>query len=130
MLCLIQVSYIGCDRTKAVVLMTIAVTCIGGMYSGFLANHIDIAPNFAGSLVAITNFVATIPGFVVPVFVGQLTHGNVSNMAKRILKFQGGKKTRPNYFQRNKKSLNHFFYFVDYVEYIGVLCFFIIYSKL
>lgn len=77
MLCLIQVSYVGCDRTKTVVLMTIAVTCIGGMYSGFLANHIDIAPNFAGSLMAVTNFFATIPGFVVPVFVGQLTHGNV-----------------------------------------------------
>jgi len=85
MICLIQVSYIGCNRTKAVVLMTIAVTCIGGMYSGFLANHIDIAPNFAGSLVAMTNFVATVPGFVVPVFVGQLTHGNVSNK-RRFLK--------------------------------------------
>ncbi|KAL6258390.1 hypothetical protein P5V15_010348 [Pogonomyrmex californicus] len=85
MICLIQVSYIGCDRTKAVVLMTIAVTCIGGMYSGFLANHIDIAPNFAGSLVAITNFVATIPGFVVPIFVGKLTHGNQTIEAWRIV---------------------------------------------
>lgn len=103
MLCLIQVSYIGCNRTKAVILMTIAVTCIGGMYSGFLANHIDIAPNFAGSLVAMTNFIATIPGFVVPVFVGQLTHGNVSNKAKRFLESQSGKRTvGSNYFQGNK----------------------------
>lgn len=103
MICLIQVSYIGCDRTKAVILMTIAVTCIGGMYSGFLANHIDIAPNFAGSLVATTNFIATIPGFVVPVFVGQLTHGNVSNKAKRFIKSQIGKRTVGlNYFLRNK----------------------------
>ncbi|XP_012535774.1 putative inorganic phosphate cotransporter isoform X1 [Monomorium pharaonis] len=85
MVCLIQVSYVGCDRMKAVVLMTIAVTCIGGMYSGFLANHIDIAPNFAGSLVAVTNFVATIPGFVVPIFVGQLTHGNQTIEAWRIV---------------------------------------------
>ncbi|KAL0109228.1 hypothetical protein PUN28_014367 [Cardiocondyla obscurior] len=85
MVCLIQVSYVGCDRMKAVVLMTIAVTCIGGMYSGFLANHIDIAPNFAGTLVAVTNFVATIPGFVVPVFVGQLTHGNQTIEAWRIV---------------------------------------------
>ncbi|XP_071559510.1 putative inorganic phosphate cotransporter [Temnothorax nylanderi] len=85
MVCLIQVSYVGCDRMKAVVLMTIAVTCIGGMYCGFLANHIDIAPNFAGSLVAMTNFVATIPGFVVPIFVGQLTHGNQTIEAWRII---------------------------------------------
>lgn len=78
MFCLIGVSYVGCNRTLAVTLMTIGVTCIGGMYSGFLSNHIDIAPNFAGTLVAITNCVATIPGFVVPIFVGKLTHGNVS----------------------------------------------------
>lgn len=84
MLCLIQVSYVGCNRMMVVLLMTIAVTCIGGMYCGFLANHIDIAPNFAGSLVAMTNFVATIPGFVVPVFVGKLTYGNVSNKVKTI----------------------------------------------
>ncbi|XP_012223900.1 putative inorganic phosphate cotransporter [Linepithema humile] len=85
MLCLIQVSYIGCDRVKAVVLLTIAVACIGGMYCGFLANHIDIAPNFAGSLVAMTNVIATIPGFVVPVFVGQLTHRNQTIEAWRIV---------------------------------------------
>lgn len=85
MLCLIQVSYVGCDRVRAVILMTIAIACIGGMYCGFLANHIDIAPNFAGSLVAMTNVVATIPGFVVPVFVGQLTHGNQTIEAWRII---------------------------------------------
>lgn len=82
MICLIGVSYVGCNRTLAVTLMTIGVTCIGGMYSGFLSNHIDIAPNFAGTLVAITNCIATIPGFVVPIFVGKLTHGNVSVYGK------------------------------------------------
>ncbi|XP_011883367.1 PREDICTED: putative inorganic phosphate cotransporter isoform X2 [Vollenhovia emeryi] len=85
MVCLIQVSHIGCDRTRAVVLMTIAVTCIGGMYSGFLANHIDIAPNFAGSLVAVTNFFATIPGFLVPIFVGQMTRENQTMEAWRMV---------------------------------------------
>lgn len=80
MICLIGVSYVGCNRALAVVLMTIGVTCIGGMYCGFLSNHIDIAPNFAGTLVAITNCIATIPGFIVPIFVGKLTHGNVSKI--------------------------------------------------
>lgn len=85
MICLIQVSYVGCDRVKAVLLLTIAVACIGGMYCGFLANHIDIAPNFAGSLMAMTNVVATIPGFVVPMFVGYLTRGNQTIEAWRIV---------------------------------------------
>lgn len=48
------------------------------MFCGFLSNHIDIAPNFAGTLMALTNTVATIPGIVVPVFVGQLTAVDVS----------------------------------------------------
>lgn len=78
MMTLLGVSYVGCNRIMAVILMTIGVTCIGGMYCGFLANHIDIAPNYAGTLVALTNTFATIPGFVVPIFVGKLTHGNVS----------------------------------------------------
>ncbi|CAG2059958.1 unnamed protein product [Timema podura] len=46
--CLVAVSFIGCDRTGAVALMTVGTMAIGGMFSGFLSNHIDIAPNFAG----------------------------------------------------------------------------------
>ncbi|KAI4477723.1 hypothetical protein M0804_012551 [Polistes exclamans] len=87
MICLIGVSYVGCNRALAVVLMTIGVTCIGGMYCGFLSNHIDIAPNFAGTLVAVTNCIATIPGFIVPIFVGKLTHGNQTIEAWRIIFF-------------------------------------------
>lgn len=78
MLCLLTLCYIGCQRGLAVALMGIGITSIGGMFCGFLANHIDIAPNFAGTLMAITNTAATLPGIIVPVFVGQITHGNVS----------------------------------------------------
>ncbi|XP_047522042.1 sialin [Pieris napi] len=85
--CLLAVCYIGCNRGAAVALMAIGVTCIGGMFCGFLSNHIDIAPNFAGTLVAITNTVATIPGIVVPIFVGVLTHGNQTISAWRIIFF-------------------------------------------
>ncbi|KAI8439222.1 hypothetical protein MSG28_013063 [Choristoneura fumiferana] len=74
--CLLAVSFIGCNRGAAVALMAVGVTCIGGMFCGFLSNHIDIAPNYAGTLMAITNTVATIPGIVVPIFVGVLTDGN------------------------------------------------------
>lgn len=53
--------------------MYIAVTSIGGMFCGFLSNHIDIAPNFAGTLMAVTNTLATLPGIFVPLFVGAIT---------------------------------------------------------
>lgn len=78
MICFICLCYIGCMRTLAVVLMTIAIMSVGGMFCGFLGNHIDIAPNYAGTLMAITNTAATLPGIIVPVFVGKLTHSDVS----------------------------------------------------
>lgn len=56
----------------------VGITSIGGMFCGFLGNHIDIAPNYAGTLMAITNTAATLPGIIMPIFVGAITHGNVS----------------------------------------------------
>ena len=75
--CFVGVSLVGCHRQAAVALMTIGTMFVAGTYCGFLTNHLDIAPNYAGTLMALTNTVATIPGFIVPAFVGQLTHGNV-----------------------------------------------------
>ncbi|XP_004926297.1 ec74 protein isoform X1 [Bombyx mori] len=85
--CLLGLCYIGCNRAGAVVLMAVGITSIGGMFCGFLSNHIDIAPNFAGTLMAMTNTVATIPGIVVPIFVGILTHGNQTISAWRVIFF-------------------------------------------
>lgn len=48
MCCLFTLCYIGCRRTLAVVLMGVGITSIGGMFCGFLSNHIDLAPNYAG----------------------------------------------------------------------------------
>lgn len=53
--------------------------------AGFLSNHIDIAPNYAGTLMAITNTAATLPGIIMPIFVGAITHGNVSRIALNLL---------------------------------------------
>ncbi len=75
--CFIGVSFAGCDRVTAVALMTLGATFMAGKYCGFLSNHIDIASNYAGTLMGLTNTVASVPGFIVPFFVGELTHGNV-----------------------------------------------------
>ncbi|XP_052743563.1 sialin [Bicyclus anynana] len=85
--CLLVLCYVGCNRGAAVAFTAIGVTAIGGMFCGFLSNHIDIAPNFAGTLMAMTNTVATIPGIVVPIFVGVLTHGNQTISAWRVIFF-------------------------------------------
>jgi ACS family sodium-dependent inorganic phosphate cotransporter len=85
--CFIGVSLVGCDRQAAVALMTVGTMFIAGMYCGFLTNHVDIAPNYAGTLMALTNTAATIPGFIVPAFVGQLTHGNVSHFVGCVFNY-------------------------------------------
>jgi ACS family sodium-dependent inorganic phosphate cotransporter len=87
MCCLLALCFIGCQRKLAVALMGIGITSIGGMFCGFLANHIDIAPNYAGTLMAITNTAATLPGITVPIFVGQITHGNQTISAWRVIFF-------------------------------------------
>merc|ERR1719431_2407771 len=74
-LCLMGIIFAG-DQVVVVVILTIlAVMFYGSMFSGVFSNQADLAPNFAGTLMAVTNMVATIPGFVVPAMVGQLTHG-------------------------------------------------------
>lgn len=74
--CLVGVTFVGCDAVAAVILMTFAVTFMGAMFVGYLGNHIDIAHHYAGSMMAVTNTIATIPGIAVPPIVGYLTEGN------------------------------------------------------
>ena len=85
--CMLILCYIGCNRMAAVFIAGIAVTSIGAMFSGFLSNHIDLAPNFAGMLMALTNTFATLPGIIVPIFVGKLTHSDVSVNFLTIIEF-------------------------------------------
>jgi ACS family sodium-dependent inorganic phosphate cotransporter len=85
MVCFIILCFIECQRELAVTLMTVAITSIGGMFCGFLSNHIDIAPKYAGTLMAVTNTVATIPGIVVPIIVGKLTHVDPTIASWRII---------------------------------------------
>ncbi|XP_045116089.1 sialin-like isoform X1 [Portunus trituberculatus] len=85
--CLIGVTYVGCNTDLAVALLTLGTMFVGGMYSGFLSNHIDIAPPFAGTLMGITNTFATLPGIIVPSFVGFMTHGNQTVEAWRTIFF-------------------------------------------
>merc|ERR1719244_2128106 len=84
-ICLLCVTYVGCNTNLAVALLTMGTMFVGGMYSGFLANHIDIAPPFAGTLMGISNTFATVSGIVVPSVVGVITHGNQTVEAWRTI---------------------------------------------
>ncbi|RZC32966.1 sialin, partial [Asbolus verrucosus] len=78
MVCLLVLCFVECNRALAVAMMVVGIMCIGGMFCGFLSNHIDIAPNYAGTLMAITNTAATVPGIVVPIVTAALTESDPS----------------------------------------------------
>jgi ACS family sodium-dependent inorganic phosphate cotransporter-like MFS transporter 5 len=71
---LVGLSFMDCTQTGlAVALLTIAVTLSGTAYSGFLVNHMDIAPKFAGTLFGISNGLASCSGFIAPPVAAAIT---------------------------------------------------------
>lgn len=60
--------------------MCIAVALNGGTFSGYLCNHIDLAPNFAGVLMGITNCLANSTSILGPLIAGFLIKNEVSNL--------------------------------------------------
>lgn len=75
MICLVLVGYAGCNRTVAITLLCLGVGLNGATFSGYINSHLDIAPNFAGTLMGLTNCAATVPGFVAPMVAGALING-------------------------------------------------------
>ena len=61
-ICLTSITSIGDNISGIVILTIMAVMFYGSMFSGVFSNHNDLAPNFAGTLMAVTNMIATVPG--------------------------------------------------------------------
>ena len=71
---LVTVGFLGCNRILIVIVVILAVGSSAMAWSGFGANHLDLAPLYAGTLMGLTNTLATIPGFLGPQVVGALTY--------------------------------------------------------
>lgn len=68
---LVCLGYITKDQvTLGVVLLVLSVGLNAGVYVGFQVNHIDLSPNFAGTMMGITNGVSNIFSLVGPLVVG------------------------------------------------------------
>ncbi|KAG8177586.1 hypothetical protein JTE90_028307 [Oedothorax gibbosus] len=68
--CLIVVSYSGC---RPLLIMTMLILCMGlsgSSNAGYTVTHVDMSPQYAGTLYGITNCFANITGFLVPAYVG------------------------------------------------------------
>ncbi|XP_077983131.1 sialin-like isoform X2 [Glandiceps talaboti] len=72
---LVATGHMDCTQSgAAVALLTIGVSFSGFQYGGgFLVNHVDIAPKYAGVLLGITNTTATLSGILAPYVIGSIT---------------------------------------------------------
>ncbi len=67
-------AYCGCGQEfLTVALITLAQGFSGLQYAGYVVNHVDIAPKYAGTMYGISNTVAAIFGFLPPAIVATLT---------------------------------------------------------
>lgn len=66
-------SYGGCNRLLVVTSFILAMGFKGNFYPGMKVNSLDLSPNYAGSLMALTNGLGAITGIAAPAFVGIFT---------------------------------------------------------
>ncbi|XP_014223244.1 putative inorganic phosphate cotransporter [Trichogramma pretiosum] len=72
-LCIVGASYAGCDRVFVMVLFTVGMALMGTALPGIMVNVLDLSPNYAGTLMALTNGISALTGVVAPCIVGALT---------------------------------------------------------
>lgn len=66
-------SYARCDRFFVVLCFILAYGFNGNYYPGMRVNALDLAPNYAGSVIAVTNGFGALSGVAAPIFVGIMT---------------------------------------------------------
>jgi cyanate permease len=65
------------DPTAAVALLAIAVGVNAAAYLGFNLNHIDLSPNYAGTMMGISTCIATIMSIIAPMLAGLIVTDEV-----------------------------------------------------
>lgn len=79
MISLVALGYVTKEHsTLAVVLLTLTVGISAATYLGFQVNHIDLSPNYAGTLMGITNGAANVMSAMAPLAVGMVVRDAVS----------------------------------------------------
>lgn len=77
---ILAAAYSGCDRVQSVAMFTIGMGFMGTFYSGLKVNAIDLAPNFAGTIMSFVNGIGALTGIFVPYLIGILTEGVSSTL--------------------------------------------------
>ncbi|XP_067658863.1 sialin-like [Haliotis asinina] len=83
---LVSAGFVKCEnRTIAVVLLCLGGGGLGMAGAGYLVNHVDIAPKYAGVLFGISNVAATFPGMIAPLVAGAVTPNNTAEEWRQVL---------------------------------------------
>ncbi|TGZ61675.1 hypothetical protein CRM22_007862 [Opisthorchis felineus] len=82
---LLLVGYVGCSQIAVVIIFAIAIGLMGAASSGYVSNAVDLAPQFSGVIISLTNTVATLPGIFGPMLVGYVTRDSSSLDNWRII---------------------------------------------
>lgn len=77
MLFLLILSYTTDYMVLSIVLLTLVVGTNCGVNIGYLVNHLDLSPNFAGYLMGITTCASNIMSLLGPLFVGEIVTDHV-----------------------------------------------------
>ncbi|KAL7737229.1 hypothetical protein ACLKA6_005411 [Drosophila palustris] len=85
---LIALGYVPKENsTLAVVLLTLTVGISAATYLGFQVNHIDLSPNYAGTLMGLTNAAANVMSALAPLAVGWMVHDQKNIEEWRVVFF-------------------------------------------
>lgn len=80
MISLIGLGFVTSSATLAVALLVIACGFNSAIFLGFQLNHMDLASNFAGTLIGVTNCFANFTGVLAPLTVGFVVTNEVSTI--------------------------------------------------
>lgn len=76
-------AYVGCEPWLVGLFFTLSIGAQGMFVASSVIIPMDLSPNFAGAISALTNGISSTAGFVVPIVVGFLTP-NVSKFYMSI----------------------------------------------
>lgn len=78
MILLIALGYTTENAYGAIALLTLAIAFNSGTNVGFFINHLDLAPNFAGTLMGLTTGISNTMSILAPIFVGYVVTDTVN----------------------------------------------------
>lgn len=83
---LIALGYITQDNSAAAMIaLILTVSLTSAKYLGFMVNHIDLSPTYAGILMGLANFIAQVVALLGPLIVGQIVIDNTDLEQWRII---------------------------------------------